>query len=39
MVQREPIVTCDDEERRLVYTALESPLGAAAMKRTLEQRK
>jgi hypothetical protein len=28
MVQREPIVTCDDEERRLVYTAVDSPLGA-----------
>ena len=28
MVQREPIVTCDDEERRLVYTAVYSPLGA-----------
>ena len=28
MVQREPIATCDDEERRLVYTALDSPLGA-----------
>ncbi len=28
MVQREPIVTCDDKERRLVYTAVDSPLGA-----------
>lgn len=28
MVQREPIVTCDDEERRLVYSAVDSPLGA-----------
>jgi Polyketide cyclase / dehydrase and lipid transport len=28
MVQREPIVTCDDQERRLVYTAVDSPLGA-----------
>ena len=27
-VQREPIVTCDDAERRLVYTAVDSPLGA-----------
>jgi hypothetical protein len=27
MVQREPLVTCDDDIRRLVYTAVDSPLG------------
>jgi Polyketide cyclase / dehydrase and lipid transport len=27
-VQREPLVSVDDEERRLVYSAVDSPLGA-----------
>jgi hypothetical protein len=27
-VQREPLVSLDDEERRLVYSAVDSPLGA-----------
>jgi Polyketide cyclase / dehydrase and lipid transport len=27
-VQREPLVSVDDEERRLVYCAVDSPLGA-----------
>jgi Polyketide cyclase / dehydrase and lipid transport len=27
-VQREPLVTLDDDSRRLVYTAVDSPIGA-----------
>lgn len=27
-VQREPLVDCDEEIRRLVYTAVDSPMGA-----------
>ncbi len=27
LVQREPLVSCDDEARRLVYTAADSPVG------------
>ncbi len=27
MVQREPLVSCDDDIRRLVYTAVDSPMG------------
>jgi Polyketide cyclase / dehydrase and lipid transport len=28
MVQREPLVACDDDARRLVYAAVDSPFGA-----------